>query len=329
MIDLKNKRVTVTGGTGMIGREVVSLLLSEGSVVTVISIDDPAGMPEEIKFEKLDLRNFDNCINVCKGSDIVFHVAGIKGSPKVAKESPARFMVPMVQFNTNMLQAAYEADVEWVLYTSSMGVYAPSRVFLEDAVWSEHNPYPSKNDWFAGWAKRVGELQLEAYRTEGWDRFSIVRPANVYGKYDNFNPETCMVIPALINRVMGGEDPLSVWGDGSCVRDFIYAKDVARGMIHAVKNKINSPMNLASGTGISIKELVETIVKASERHPSIEWDASKPSGDAMRVLSMDHSNSVGFFPQTSLEEGIREVIGWYNKNKDFRRYDSFKENKNG
>jgi GDP-L-fucose synthase len=325
MLDLKNKRILVTGGTGMIGREVVSLLLSEGAVVTVVSIDDPVDMPSEINFSKLDLREFNNCISVCKDADIVFHVAGIKGSPKVAKESPAKFMVPMIQFNTNILQAAYESDVEWVLYTSSMGVYAPSSIFVEDSVWGESNPYPSRNDWFAGWAKRVGELQLEAYRTEGWDRFSIVRPANVYGKYDNFNPETCMVVPALINRVMGGENPLSVWGDGSCIRDFIYAKDVARGMLHAVKNGISAPMNLASGTGISIKDLVEAIVRASGEHLEICWDASKPSGDAMRVLSMEHSNSVGFFPETSLDEGVRQVIEWYNQNRDFRRYDSFKE----
>ena len=109
---------------------------------------------------------------------------------------------------------------------------------------------PSENDKFPGWAKRVGELQAEAYAIEyGWKKVSIVRPANIYGPYDNFDPANSMVVPSLIRRALAGEDPLTVWGDGSPIRDFIHAEDVARGMMLAVEKGVTEPINLGSGTG--------------------------------------------------------------------------------
>ena len=124
----------------------------------------------------------------------------------------------------------------------------------------------------------MGELQAEAYKIEyNWDKISIVRPANVYGPYDNFDPENAMVIPSLINRALSGEKPLVVWGDGSPIRDFIHSKDVARGMLLAVEKGINEPLNLGSGEGVSIKQIAETIAKHVPNGPlELEWDISKP-----------------------------------------------------
>ena len=131
------------------------------------------------------------------------------------------------------MEAARRCGVDRFLYTSSIGVYSPSEIFHEDDVW---NTFPSPNDRFAGWAKRMGELQAEAYAIEyGWERISIVRPANVYGPFDNFDPGSAMVIPSLINRATSGENPLLVWGDGSQIRDFVHADDVARGMLVVVE----------------------------------------------------------------------------------------------
>jgi len=317
----ENKKVLVTGGTGMIGRELVNLLTARGAKVFICSLDQPKDIPEGVSFVFKDLRYLSNCLEVCKGMDYVFNCAGVKGSPKMCMEQPADFFVPMVQFNTNMMQAAFENDVEWYLYTSSVGVYHPAEVFKEDDVWMT---MPSKNDWFAGWAKRMGELQAKAYSIQhGWDKVSIVRPANVYGSYDNFDPDNAMVIPALIRKAFEN-DKLSVWGDGSPIRDFIHARDVALGMIHMVENKFTKPVNLGSGEGIKIKRIAEAIANYFDKE--IEWDVSKPTGDARRVFDMTRAKSCGFEPSVSIEEGISETIEWFLENKENidKRFNAFK-----
>lgn len=323
----KNKKVLVTGGSGLIGRALVERLVEEGARVLVASLDDPKGMSSGVTFRKVDLREFHHCLNVCRGMEIVFHLAGIKGSPMLNQRQPASFFVPTITFNTNMMEAARRSGVSRYLYTSSIGVYAPSPVFHEDDVWKT---FPSDNDRFAGWAKRMGELQAESYAIEyGWNTISIVRPANTFGPFDNFDPKTAMVIPSLISRAVSGENPLTVWGDGSPIRDFIYSKDVAEGMMLAVKEKINVPVNLGSGTGVTIKEIAETIVKHIPGKPiTIRWDTSKPKGDAKRLMDITRARKLlGFKPKYSLERGISETIDWYMKNKSraSKRYNAFYE----
>jgi GDP-L-fucose synthase len=185
----------------------------------------------------------------------------------------------MMQFNTNMLEAAMKQNVKWYLYTSTVGVYEPAEVLKEDDVWKTQ---PSKNDWFGGWAKRMGELQCLAYeRQYGEGKCSIVRPANVYGPHDNFDLDS----------------------------------EMARGMIHMVINKITEPVNLGSGEEISIRRVAEAV--ASAANVEISWDTSKPTGDPRRVFDMSRANSYGFTPQISIEDGINETIEWYLANKEF------------
>lgn len=323
----KGKKVLVTGGTGLIGRPLVEMLIKEGSKVTIASLDDPSRAHPEAEFHRVNLMEFSNCLKVCEGIDYVFQLAGIKGSPAMTAKKPASFFVPTITFNTNMMEAARQCGVEKYLFTSSIGVYAPAEVFYEDDVWKT---FPSENDRFAGWAKRMGELQAEAYRIEyGWNDIYIVRPANVYGPYDNFDPENAMVIPSLIKRALDGENPLVVWGDGTPIRDFIHAKDVARGMMLVMEKGITQPVNLGSGNGVSISEIVEIIVNNMEKKPEVVWDISKPSGDKKRLMDISRAKSIGFSPAISIEEGIKEVMDWYKKNRDVvgRRYNVFKEGK--
>ena len=318
------KNVLVTGGTGLIGTPLVDLLLKAGANLTVASLDPVKDLPKSVSFQQVDLREFDNCISICRDKEIVFQLAGVKGSPAMTIQRPASFFVPTLQFSINMMEAARQQKVERYLFTSSIGVYSPSEIFKEDDVWST---FPSNNDRFAGWAKRMGELQAEAYAIEhNWQNISIVRPANVYGPYDNFDPENAMVIPSLIRRVVDFESPLSVWGDGSAIRDFIFAKDVARGMLHAVENGINVPMNLGSGNGVSIKEIAETVVKCfGDSNLKIVWDKSKPNGDKRRLMDTTRAESYGFTCETSLEDGIFETMNWYrsNQKRATERYNAF------
>lgn len=321
-----NKNVLVTGGTGLIGRPLVEMLIERGAKVRIASLDAPSRAHPKAEFVRADLTRPETCMDVCRGMDIVFHLAAIKGSPVVATQKPATFYVPNILMHTNMMESARRCGVKNYLFTSSVGVYAPAEIFYEDTVWKT---FPSENDRFGAWSKRMGEMQAEAYKIEyGWKNISIVRPANVYGTYDNFDPENSMVIPSLIRRVVEGENPLVVWGDGSPIRDFIHAKDVARGMLLCVEKGISEPVNLGSGTGISIRQLVETVVSQLNHKIDVVWDSSKPNGDKMRVLDPTRARSIGFKPEIPLAEGIKEVIDWYRKNKDSvgKNYNIFKEN---
>jgi GDP-L-fucose synthase len=318
----KNQKVLVTGGGGMIGRSLVKFLLERGADITIADLTTPTDLPQGVKFIKVDLRYFNQCEAICDGMDYVFNLVGIKGSPKMCAEQPADFMVPMLQFNTNMMEAARRANVKWYLYTSSVGVYAPAEVFKEDDVL---NTVPSPNDRFAGWAKRMGEMQAEAYSIQyGWNKVSIVRPANVYGAYDNFNPANAMVVPSLIRKAQEN-DVLEVWGDGSTIRDFIHADDVALGMIFAVENQVTQPINLGSGEGYSIKEVVDMVVKYANKSLEVKWLTDKPAGDKIRLFDMTRAKNYGFNTSVSLEEGIKKTTEWFLNNKEIldKRYNAF------
>lgn len=322
----QGKSILVTGGTGLIGRPLVESLVDMGAKVRIASLDDPSRAHPLAGFVSADLTNFRSCLDVCDGMDYVFHLAGIKGSPAMTARKPASFFVPTISFNTNMMEAARQCSVKKYLFTSTVGVYAPAEIFYEDDVWKT---FPSENDKFAGWAKRMGELQAEAYKIEyNWSDVQIVRPANVYGPYDNFDPGNAMVIPSLIKRALDGENPLVVWGDGSPIRDFIYARDVAQGMLLVMEKGTGQPVNLGSGVGVTIRDIVRIIVNNMKEKPEIIWDTSKPSGDRKRLMDMCRASTIGFKPTVSLEEGIMETMEWYRNNSSIadKRYNVFKSN---
>lgn len=323
----KDKKILVTGGTGLIGRPLVEMLLGKGADVRIVSLDDPGRANPDAEFLRLNLLDLNNCLTACQGMDYVFHLAGIKGSPKMCMQKPASFFAPTILFNTNMMEAAKQCNVERYLYTSTIGVYSPAEIFHEDDVWKT---FPSENDRFAGWAKRMGELQAEAYNIEyEWENIAIVRPANIYGPYDNFDPENAMVIPSLVRRALNGENPLNVWGDGSPVRDFLHARDCARGMLIVFEKMPGQPVNLGSGKGVSIKQIVDTIVSNLDVRPEIVWDTSKPSGDKKRLMDVNRAKELGFEAEITIDNGIKEVIEWYKENRNDigKRYNVFTEKK--
>ena len=318
----KGKKILITGGTGLIGMQLTKILLSYGSKVSVVSLDNPTNLDKRVKFFKRDLRNFKNCLNVCKNIDYVFHLAGIKGSPKMTLQKPASFMTPTLLFSINMLEAARLQGVKNYLLTSSIGVYSPSNKLFENSVWKT---FPSKNDYIPGWSKRICELQAEAYKIEyKYNKINIVRPANVYGPHDNFDKNNSMVIPSLINKALNSKKYLNVWGDGTAIRDFIFSEDVAKGMILAMFKGIYYPINLGSGKGVSIRIIAETIAKLVPNGPlKIKWDKSKPTGDKIRLMSIKKAKQIGFEPKVDIVSGIKKTIDWYINSKKFKRYNAF------
>jgi GDP-L-fucose synthase len=216
-------------------------------------------------------------------------------------------------FNVNVLEASRLNKVQKLVYTSSIGAYANGEVFKEGEPGDFHDAPMD----FAGWAKRMAELQVHAYRVQyGMESYAIVRPSNVYGPGDNFDPENAMVVPSLMHRVHSKEDPVVVWGDGSAIRDIVYSRDVAEGVMlalhHGTKGKY---VNLGAGRGYSIRELVETlgcVVPFNYR-----FDATKPSGFPKRVMDIALARQlIDYNPSKSLAEGLKAAWDWYVANRD-------------
>ena len=318
MIDeniLKNfagKNVVVTGGTGLIGREVVKILDRADANVKIASLDR-VKVSEKAEHIFGDLTNFEFCKQLTKGIDYAFHLAGIKGSIEVTKSKPASFFVPLLMMNTNMLEACRVNEVEKVVYTSSIGAYSSAEVFKE----SEYSEEQPPMDMFPGWAKRMAEFQVKAYKIQyNLENFAIVRPCNVYGPGDNFDPNNAMVIPSLMYRIYQKEDPVMIWGDGTAVRDFAYSEDVAEGVILALYHGTGSRfVNLGSGQGYSVRELVETLHSFLDFN--YEFDTSKPSGFPKRVMDISLAKEIiNYNPTTSLLAGLKKTWEWYINNQD-------------
>ena len=314
--------VLITGGTGLIGRQVVNILCDAGANVRVVSLDK-LNIDERAEHIYGDLTSFDFCKDVTKDIDFVFHMAGIKGSIEVTKTKPASFFVPLLMMNTNILEASRLNKVKKVVYTSSIGAYASAEVFKETK-----NLDGPPMDMFPGWAKRMAEMQIEAYRIQyGLDNFSIVRPCNVYGPGDNFDPDNAMVIPSLMYRIYHKEDPVVIWGDGSAVRDFAYSRDVAEGVILALYHGTKGGfVNLGSGKGVSIKELVETLNSFIDFN--YKFDTTKPSGFPKRVMDISLARElIDYNPTTSLLDGSKETWNWFinHQNEYLKKKNYFKE----
>jgi GDP-L-fucose synthase len=318
----KGKKVLVTGGTGLIGRQVVNILCYANAYVKIVSLDK-VNVNDKAEYIYGDLTSFDFCKDITKGMDFVFHIAGIKGSIEVTKTKPASHFIPALMFNTNVLEACRINKVEKVVYTSSIGAYPNAEVFKE----SDNQDAPPM-DFQSGWAKRIAEMQIQAYKIQyGLENFAIVRPCSVYGEGDSFDPESAMVIPSLMYRIYHKENPLMVWGDGSAIRDFAYSRDVAEGVILALYYGTKSGfVNLGSGEGYSIKELVETLHIFIDFN--YEFDIRKPSGFPKRVMDISLARElIHYNPTTTLLDGLKLTWDWFVKNQDehLKKMNYFKE----
>jgi GDP-L-fucose synthase len=255
-----------------------------------------------------------------QGADYVLNLVGIKGSVGIGQNKVASYLVPMLLFQTHLMEAAFRSQVSRFLFVGSICSYPQAdRPKEEDTVW---DGMPKQNDRIPGLAKRIGEIQGEAYLLEHkWEAVRIVRPANVFGPYDDFNPATAQVIPALIRRMFNGDNPVKVWGDGKAVRDFIYSEDVADGILLALeKAPPCTPLNLGSGRGVSIGELAAAIARCFDPPPALEFDAARPGGDPVRVLATRRAAALlGFQPRHTLPEALAETVAWLKQNIAFVR----------
>tara|TARA_A100001015_G_C14714491_1_gene603433 strand:- start:72 stop:782 length:711 start_codon:yes stop_codon:yes gene_type:complete len=232
-------------------------------------------------------------------------------------------MSPMLMFNTNIIDASIKNKVKHFLFTSSIGVYKPSKILREDDVWKT---FPSNNDWYAGWAKRIGELNIDAARIESKMKCTIVRPANVFGPFDNFDEKTGMVIPSLISKFFKSKNnKVEVFGDGSNIRDFIFSEDVAKAIVLTMYKNPKVPINIGSGKGYTIKQIVKIINSYFNYKFKIIWNKNVPTGDKKRVMDNKKLKNLGFNNIQILKYSLFKTLEWYKKNRNYnlKKYNSF------
>jgi nucleoside-diphosphate-sugar epimerase len=217
------------------------------------------------------------------------------------------------------MEVAHESNVERFLFVGSISEYPSIDVRSEDEVWKGK---PAQNDWFTGVQKRIGESQGEAYFLDtGWDAVRVIRPSNVYGPFDNFGEENGQVIPALISKLLRNSQKLQIIGDGTNLRDFIFADDVAYWALEALeKSPPNFPLNIGSGIGTSVKDIAENLVDILGGDTLIEYLPTKNSGDKVRILDIDRAKAtLGFEPSISIKEGLKRTVSWIKTNENWNR----------
>ncbi len=297
--------VLITGCSGLVGSPLVNKCIEQGWYVIGVDKETPTNVypRNKFKFIQADLSSEEVVRNIFQTENfqVVFNCFGIKGSPVKAKNNPVDFLYPSFKINTEIINQSYLKNV-WLVFMSSIGVYNPEIGFSEDQVW---NSLPSKADWFPSWSKRTGELLLEAYRDQyDYKKWTIVRPANIFGNNDDFSGNGT-VISSTIKKISEASNEIECWGDGSPIRDFVYADDVAKALIDLYNLRYNDAINFGSGDEITIKRMVESLVAISGKSINVKWDSEKPNGDSRRQMNISKQKSIGLLPETKFEDALR------------------------
>lgn len=318
------KKVLVTGGAGFIGSHVVEALLSRAPSARVTVTDSfVAGkrrnlfaVRERVRVVKTDLRDLDNCHQVCKGQDVVLNLAARVGGIGYNVAHPGTMFRDNMRLGLNMLEAARRSAVERFLVVSSACVY-PRLCVIPTPESAGFSGAPEQTNEGYGWAKRMAEYQARAYHQEFGMKTAIVRPYNAYGPRDHFEPATSHVIAALVRRVVKGESPLRVWGDGRQTRSFLFVEDLARGLLDVTERYAAcDPVNLGTKEEVSIRALAGMILRAAGSTAKLRFDRSKPSGQPRRAGQYSKARvKAGFTPRVGLEEGLRRTVAWYREHR--------------
>jgi GDP-L-fucose synthase len=296
----------VTGGNGFLGKYVVAKLVERGARVSVADID------------RYDLRNLDDIRRALTGikPQMIIHLAARVGGIGANREHPADFFYDNLMMGVPLLHEAWKVGVEKFVALGTICCYPKFTPvpFREENLW---DGYPEETNAPYGLAKKMLLVQSQAYRQQYGFNSIFLMPVNLYGPGDNFDPTSSHVIPALIKKCIDakvhGDDVIEVWGDGSPTREFLYVEDAAEGILLAAERYNESaPVNLGSAFEISIKDLVETIVRLTQFHGRIIWDTTKPNGQPRRKLDVSRAKErFGFVSCTSFDEGLQKTIEWY------------------
>lgn len=299
----QNKKILVTGGKGFVGSYVVENLLKKRNISKSQII-----IPDR---KKHDLKDFNSTKDLMKNVNIVLHLAADVGGIGYSSAHPATQMRNCLLIDLNVFEAAAEEKVEKLVCVSSAVAYpvdTSSPLREENLFLGE----PAKGGYGYGFAKRMAVILSRAYNQERKLNSCILLLTNTYGPRDNFDLENGHVIPSLIRKCLT-QKKLLVWGDGNQIRDFIYVEDFAESVVLAAeKLSTTEPVNIGFGQGVSIKELINVIIKSTNFQGKVIFDKSKPAGQKIRILDTKKAiKLMGFSPSYSLEEGIFKTVEWY------------------
>ena len=312
MINWTEKNVLVTGAAGFLGSYVIELL-KKNNVNNLIT---PSST-------ECDLVQSSNCEKIVEGIDVVFHLAAKVGGIGFNQEKPAELFYDNIMMGTQLMNEAKNAGVEKFIALGTICSYPKftKLPFSEDSIW---DGYPEETNASYGLAKKMLLVQSLAYRQQYNFKSIVVFPTNLYGPKDNFDPISSHVIPALIKKIYKSKlenSALTVWGDGSPTRDFLYVEDAARGIILAAeKYDDGSPINLGSGKEISIKDLVAILCRIMNFEGKIIWDTTKPNGQLRRCVSVKRAEEkIGFKPTVDFEIGLTNTVNWFQEQIDSKK----------
>jgi GDP-L-fucose synthase len=295
-------RALVTGGAGFLGSFLVERLRERGEDVIV---------PRRAEY---DLTHWDDAERLFSSTrpEIVFHLAAEVGGIGANRANPGRYWFANLIMGAHVLELARTHGVSKVLVAGTVCAYPKftPTPFHEDELW---NGYPEETNAPYGVAKKSVLVGGQAYREQyGLDTVYLL-PANLYGPRDNFDLETSHVVPALIRKMLAGSGEVTLWGDGSPTREFLYVEDAADAFVLAADRHSGSePVNIGTGVEISIRELAETIADLTGFDGEIVWDESMPNGQPRRRLDTTRAAELlGFHAKTSLRDGLERTIRWY------------------
>ena len=303
-------KITVTGGAGFLGNFVIEKLRAYPNVEVFI--------PRSAEY---DLTEKDDVVRMLTDAqpDLVIHLAAVVGGIGYNKENPGKFFYDNLMMGVQLIEQSRLHGVKKFVATGTVCAYPKFTPvpFKEDDLW---NGYPEETNAPYGLAKKMMLVQSQAYREQYGFNSIFLLPANLYGPGDNFDLHTSHVIPALIHKCVeakrSGADYIEVWGSGKPSREFLYVEDCAAGIVKAaaVYNE-SDPVNLGNGREVVIKDLVGLIARLSGFRGAIRWQADKPDGQPRRQLDTTRAfEKFGFRANTSLEEGLRKTIDWYEGN---------------
>jgi GDP-L-fucose synthase len=295
-------RALVTGGGGFLGSHLVERLQADG-VETFVARRRDYDLTHEADAVRLfaDAR-----------PELVFHLAAEVGGIGANRANPGRYWYANLMMGAQVLEQARLHGVRKVVIAGTVCAYPKFTPvpFHEDDLW---NGYPEETNAPYGVAKKSILVGAQSYREQyGLDAIFLL-PANLYGPRDNFDLETSHVIPALIRKMVESPAEVVLWGDGSPTREFLYVEDAAEGLLLAAERYDGAePVNLGTGSEISIRELAELIAELTGFEGEIVWDTSQPNGQPRRALDTSRARELfGFEARTPLREGLERTIAWY------------------
>jgi GDP-L-fucose synthase len=323
-MELTNQIVLVTGATGLVGSNLVRRLLAEGARVrATLRRRDPVVHDPRIEYVKADLTRGEDCRRVVQGTRCVFLCAANTSGAATIASTPMVHVTPNILMNAQMLEAAYDAGVEKVLWLSSTTGYPVSgdHPVREDEMF-DGDPYDKY--YFVGWMKRFTEILCRMYGEKLPKRMTtvVLRPTNIYGPGDDFEFATSHVIAALVRKVVERWDPIEVWGTGDDVRDAIHVEDMVEAIILAARTiDRHEVFNIGLGKGYSVKEILAMLLDL-DQYPEarLTFNTSKPTMIPIRLIDRSKAASVlGFRPKYDLKEGLRQTVEWYRTSRNLPR----------